>query len=304
MTILVGVDAGGSQTTVVVADDPSTPLARTAGPPAAVSPGDEEKAVRVIARIVADAIRAADCGATADALVVGAAGTGDQRTSESMHRAMEARSLAGRIRVTTDIEIALASAFPNDCGILVGAGTGSYACARTSAGEQIRVGGLGWRMGDEGSGYNLGVAALRWIGRSHEGRAQQTVLTEAIMRHARAVELNDLVHWANQSDRNRISTLAKLVCDQADQGDATARELVDQCAADLLGLVEALLPALSPRDRIPVAFTGGLLSEGSAVRRRLEELLRQTVTRIELLERKVDATLGAVRLAARLLSES
>src|SRR4030042_1026984 len=98
-----------------------------------------------------------------DVLVVGAAGAGREEERLALEAALEALRIAPRVHVTTDGAIALQSAFGDTAGIVLIAGTGSIAWARLPGGETARVGGLGAVLGDPGSGYDLGRAALRAV---------------------------------------------------------------------------------------------------------------------------------------------
>src|ERR1700735_5775219 len=62
--IVVGVDGGGSHTRVIVADERGTELARADGDPSAMRPGDASQSATVIARVIADGLRAAGVAGT------------------------------------------------------------------------------------------------------------------------------------------------------------------------------------------------------------------------------------------------
>jgi hypothetical protein len=68
---------------------------------------------------------------------------------------------AGRVAAVSDVELAHAAAFGGGPGVLVVAGTGSIAVARDRRGRWRRAGGWGQLLGDEGSGFWIGRAALR-----------------------------------------------------------------------------------------------------------------------------------------------
>ena len=71
------------------------------------------------------------------------------------------RPWAGRVVAVSDVELAHAAAFGGGPGLLVVAGTGSIAVARDRRGRWRRAGGWGQLLGDEGSGFWIGRAALR-----------------------------------------------------------------------------------------------------------------------------------------------
>src|SRR5436309_10907189 len=155
--ILVGVDTGGSKTTIAVADEQKI-RTRLVAPSAGVRPG---RAI-LAAATIADAVRRALAQAgevQADAVVVGAAGVGRVAERVELHAALRRERLADVLVVTTDFDLAFAAlGTPN--GIVLLAGTGSVVVGRNAEGLERRHGGYGWQMGDEGSGYAIGRAAV------------------------------------------------------------------------------------------------------------------------------------------------
>jgi N-acetylglucosamine kinase-like BadF-type ATPase len=71
--------------------------------------------------------------------------------------------LARKVTVISDVELAYLERLGRVPGLLILAGTGSIALARDDRGRWHRAGGLGPKLGDEGSGY--------WIGKEYRRRA-------------------------------------------------------------------------------------------------------------------------------------
>ena len=165
--ILIGADVGGTKTAVGVSDGERI-LARAEGSGAAVRPGRALASASVIAEVVRQALAGAG-RLSGDVLFVGAAGAGREPERDELRKALRAENLAAAVVVATDIEIALAAAFDEGPGIVVSAGTGSVAVGRDRSGRQHRIGGYGWQMGDEGSGYAIGREALVAVSRAADG---------------------------------------------------------------------------------------------------------------------------------------
>jgi glucosamine kinase len=158
--VFLGVDVGGSHTTVVVGDRNAQIVSRADGPGAAMRPGGAEASAAVIADVARRAAAAADVVLPADAAMVGAAGAGREQEQHELAAALIAAQVARRVRVAGDSEISLAAAFGDGPGILLNAGTGSIAFARSTDASLHRAGGYGWQLGDEGGGYWVGRRAL------------------------------------------------------------------------------------------------------------------------------------------------
>lgn len=293
-TLLVGVDAGGTKTAAAVGDG-HTILARATGPAGAIRPGRALVASSAIADTVRRALSAAGA-LRAGVLVVGAAGAGRDAERLELEQALRAEHLAGRVTVTTDIEIALAAAFGRKPGIVVSAGTGSIAIARDPSGAVHRAGGFGWQMGDEGSGYAVGRAALGAVSRASDGRGPRTTLSPRLLEAARLQTLDELVTWATTASPAEVAALAPAVLHAAADGDQVARGIVDYAARELGLMVAALVPHFGETGEVPVALAGGLLTPERPFRDLVERKLTDD-PRLRLVSDPVAPELGALHLA-------
>ncbi|MGH7630776.1 MAG: N-acetylglucosamine kinase, partial [Gemmatimonadales bacterium] len=264
---------------------------------AALRPGRALASASIIAELVRRAL--GDAGRlTADVLVVGAAGAGREPERDELRAALRSEALATTIVITTDVEIALVAAFGDDVGIVVSAGTGSIAVARDPTGELHRLGGYGWQMGDEGSGYAIGRAALGAVSRARDGRSPATALEARVLDATRCADFDALVRWAAAASPAEVAFLAPHVLEVAAAGDPVAQGIADYAARELSLLALLLAERLSDAGPTPVALTGGLLETVPTLRRAvLTKLADQPSLRP--VGDPVDAVLGAIALAAR-----
>jgi glucosamine kinase len=295
MPILIGADVGGSKTAVGVSEGGAV-LARADGPGAAVRPGRALASAGMIAEVVRQAL--AGLGRlSGDILLVGAAGAGRDPERNELAKALRAETLATHVAVTTDVELALAGAFETGPGIVVSAGTGSIAVGRDATGARRRIGGYGWQMGDEGSGYAIGRAALGAVSRAHDGRSPRTALTDRVLAATRSPDFDALVRWAASASPAEIATLAPHVLEVAVEGDPLSQGIADYAARELSQLAICLRPFLDAEGPVGVALTGGLLAEDRPLRRSVLARLTEEPG-LRPVDAQVDAVLGALRLAS------
>jgi glucosamine kinase len=292
--VLIGADVGGTKTAVAVSRDGKI-VGRADGPGAAVRPGRALASSSTIAEVVRQALSAAGL-LLGDVLVVGAAGVGREPEREELRKALRGENVASSVVVTTDIEIALTAAFADGPGIVVSAGTGSVAVGRDRTGKRQRIGGYGWQMGDEGSGYAIGRASLGAVSRAVDGRSPKTALSDRLLKATRSDDYDDLVRWAAGASPAEVAALAPHVLAVAAAGDPLAQGIADYAARELSQLAICLVPKMDITPPIPVAVTGGLLGADQPLRKTLlaklaeEPLFQPTDT-------PVDAVAGALRLA-------
>ena len=175
---------------------------------------------------------------------------------------------------SSDFEIALVGAHGQRLGILLLAGTGSLAYGVNGAGDSALVGGWGYLLGDEGSGYWLGMRALQVAARMADGRGPDTALYAAVMTALKLDDPLELIPWLYQQPARvqDVARLAPLVLDSATQGDKVARSLVDTAAMELTLAVRTIRHRLDLHGHQPM-FAGSLLSTANPLSEQVCQLL-------------------------------
>lgn len=295
--IWIGLDAGGSKTELLAAstqDEEILNLFDTSANPSRVG---FDGAVDVLTRMIEQA-RARLPNRRVAAVCAGIAGAGRASEQLRIHDGV-CKNLPeldpGAVVVVHDADIALEAAFENDGGIMVIAGTGSVALARTNTGESKRVGGWGYLIGDEGSGYALGLFGIRAYAHAVDG-GPETVLRRRIADAFNIQTVSDLFHRVYE-EKMPLQTIAPLVARAAEEGDAVALEIVERQSRELaeqVGWLADQCTDITPQ----FALLGGLTKETfyrKALRAALHEVLRGWMC-VEPLNRPV---VGAWRIARR-----
>ena len=297
---VAGVDGGGTRTRALLLADNGTHLGRAEGPAALVRPARPEAAARVVADLVRRAAAVQGVPLPLPALWAGLAGAGRARVRRDLETLLRGEQVASAVRVGTDVEAAFHDAFGGGPGIVVVAGTGSVVLGVGEDGRRLQVGGWGAVMGDEGSGYHLGVAALRAVARAADGRAPPTDLTGAVLDLLDLGRPRKLATWAESANKADIAALAPLVVRTARTGDPAAATVVRLALDELRDQLSAAVRELFPSDTSPpVALTGGLIAPGGPLRPDVEQIVARANGRI--FQRAVIPERGAAHLALALL---
>jgi glucosamine kinase len=305
--IVAGVDGGGSKTRVIIADEQGNQLAAVTGPGSAVRPGLAEHSADVIAAALADALALCEMSdVVPKVLCVGVAGAAREPERQAIWQALVSRDVAEEVVIHPDFSIALDDAFGDGPGVLLISGTGSAAFGRSPSGNTARCGGWGPVCGDEGSGAWIGRRALSVVTASADGREPETALVRAILTAAQVNEPQELIAWASQATPALLASLAPVVSSVADSGDLRANAIISLAVEELVLHVRTLARTLFGDERAatPVAFTGGMLTRGTTLRKRLEQRLRSAVPGAQVQAVDVNPARGAVRGALRYLGES
>ena len=294
---VIGIDGGGTQTRLAVADLDGHERLRHTGPAGLIDPRDPAAASATLNKVIRDAATAAGARLPATALCAGLAGSGAATLREEVRRGLEAAGVARRIAVVHDGEIALDGALGGRPGVLLAAGTGSVAYGRGEDGRTARCGGWGALAGDEGSAYAIGREALRAALRAADGRGPPTQLLAELTGVLGLEDPYEVPAWVGRASKADVAGLAPVVIRVAGAGDATANRILVEAAAELALHVETLLRRLGPwSGPVPVIFHGGLLAHTGLPESAMDRLRTGTV-RVVSRPAEADAVTGAVRRA-------
>jgi N-acetylglucosamine kinase-like BadF-type ATPase len=168
-------------------------------------------------------------------------------------------------------------------GVAVVAGTGATAAGvREKDNQTVVCGGWGALLGDEGSGYAMGLLALRAAARASEGRIlAPTRLVGIICRHFDLKESDfrrELIQLAYQKplSRNEIARVALVVTQLAEQNDPVALQITQKVSSDLAALaLHAVRQLFESSDEFDVVVAGGVTNAGDLILAPLQEGLAQ-----------------------------
>jgi len=256
MRYVLGIDAGGTKTVGLLADEQGRIVAEARGSGANLQTQGELEVEKVFDGIIETLGR----DHTISALCLGIAGV-DRPHDEAVIRGI-LRRLGHRegVRVVNDAAVALAAGAPGRVGIVVLAGTGSIAFGADRSGRTARSGGYGFLLADEGSGYWLGHHILRAAVRSADGRGPKTLLESLVFEAFGVGSVPDLIPHVYEKGlpKHRIAALAPLVDRARVRGDTLAAELVERAGQELARAARAVHGQLDlGREPFPVVMAGG-----------------------------------------------
>lgn len=293
---VAGVDGGATRSRCVVMSPDGEVLGRASGGSAVARESSAGIAAAGVEEVVLAAAEDAGVELPLRALWAGLAGAGREGARLAVEERLRETTLARAVRVGTDVEAAFHDAFQEGPGILLVAGTGSIGWGRGEEGESRRVGGWGPLLGDEGSGYRIGLQALRAVVRESDRRGRATELGRVILGELELGDPGELVAWTEGASRAEVAALAPAVVRTAEGGDAPAEEIVAEAVEALREHLLVVLTELGPWGRPPeVALAGGLLDPGGPLRKRMEAMARGLGARPR--SEPVDAARGAASLA-------
>ncbi len=261
MKYVAGIDGGQSATLAVVADERGKIIGRgSAGP--ADELGVERDSTRLRDALAA-ALEAArqdaglDSAIRYDAIVAGLSGY-DGRV-----RGLAPSLPAKRLMLLHDSVTAHAAAFGGGPGVVVIAGTGSFAYGRDTKGNEKRAGGWGYLFGDEGSAFWVAKTALaqamrdadrRGETRPCQGEQETNAIGAEALKFFNAPDLRVLVKrvYNGEIARDSVAAFAPTVLRLQPQR-------YEDVGIELSALAIAAFP--DSAEEVRVAFVGGMMKD-------------------------------------------
>lgn len=267
MSLVLGLDSGGTKTVLALADRSGEVTVLRHGPGLDPSTG-RDWAEDLKALLATD-------GQGLEGAVLGLPFHDEVERYSREQTAVASTLIPGRTLVQNDVRIAFDGALAGRAGALALAGTGSMAWASLNGPDDahIRVGGWGDAFGDEGSAFWIGREALAIVSRHLDGRISAPDFCDAIL-GAIGVGPEALLGWCYAVENRRVefARLAVTVSALADRGEPSARALLQAAADQLAAQVMAAWKQTRTAAPLLWSYAGGVLSS-EPMRRLMAEKL-------------------------------
>lgn len=301
----LGVDGGGTLTRAVITDASLNNLGEAAGSASNPLRVGFDEAVSHITKVVNEAC--AQAGINRDNITtacIALAGISQPVHYNTMKDALFTALGLQNILLVTDAEAALAGALDSQPGVVIIAGTGSIAIGMNERGQQSRSGGWGPTLADEGSAYDIARRALRAIAASLDRRAPRTLLTEGICARLGINYPADLPRVIYDNNEMDISSLAEVVSETAQRGDAVAREILASAGRELGALAASVIEKLGMRnEQFRVACVGGVFKSGECLLAPLRDTVLKIAPSADVGLPLFPPTIGAAKIARKQMSD-
>lgn len=304
--LVLGADGGGTKTVGILASLDGTELVRHQVGPGNPNVAGMEGAAETLRELICTCCdKAGRHVSELGAIVLGLAGVGSDAIRARLADALKAtfrKNNLGDLPVTieTDARIGLEGAFEGGYGVVLIAGTGSIVIGKVPPGTVSSVGGWGRVLGDEGSGYFLGVEALKAVARDMDGREDATYLrTQLAERHG----------WTSRSkiiaavyqDKIDIPSLAPIVLHGASHADPVCERILRTAAHDIVAQLAVLARRMGPQHRVGVVLVGGLIDHDTPYTRILRDTIEHTLPQVEVSMPLHPPVWGAVLMAMHII---
>jgi len=297
---IMGIDGGATKTLAAVLDLHTKALHFAHGGPSNEDAIGVETAVHALLQVADEALARAGIAQHVLAMAVLAVAGTDTRAIARHVRAARTEDWI----VVNDVVAAWATATGAEPGVGAISGTGSNVFGVGPHGRPWRAGGWEHLLGDEGSGYWLGIRSIREALRDRDGSGPPTALSHAAVEFyaAESIEALAALVYSKPLTKGEIAAFATEAAKIAQRGDAVARELYERGGAELGRQIAVVIRETGlqhAEDPFPVGLIGSAFKAGPLLVDPLAAIVREAAPRARLSVVEMAPVGGSLLLAAR-----
>ncbi len=163
------------------------------------------------------------------------------------------------IMMVNDTIVGLAAGSMKENRVIIIGGTGSNCYGINSEGKQAKTNGWDYILGDEGSGFSMGIHTLRAMMRAYDGRGPETLLVEKVFEYLKIKDFDELNKWTYDTPltKDRFASLSLILCNTAEMGDAVAIKILKKEAMEIILSVKTVVKKLKLQNKdFDLVFVG------------------------------------------------
>lgn len=179
-------------------------------------------------------------------------------------------------------------------GINLVLGTGQIGYGVDEEGNSMRSGGWGPLLGDEASGYYIGLKLLNHFTKMSDGRSDKTILYDIIREKLDLKEDMEIIDKAEKMKRDEIASLSRIFTQALDKEDPYCKVLLEEISKEAAAVIDSIIKGLNFKEEVKVSYSGGVFNLGDRLIKKIEE---KSKNKIKIEKPYTDPSEGALILA-------
>jgi len=256
MVYYLAIDGGATKTEAVIINDNLKVLGYSKTGPSNYHTVGIDKAIENIIKAIVNASKIANIEPIFSAACIALAAINSNLDYKFLLKNLTNLNFFTKLMLIHDGEAALYCTTYGKKGIIVIVGTGSLVAGYDDEGKYYRTCNWGHILGDEGSGYRIGLKVLRAIIKGYDGRESIPLITYEIAKKFKIKSLDEistLVH--TRLSNEEIASLAPLAIKYAEK-DEKIYNILKEEANEIAKCVETIYKKIRGGD---VYLTGGII---------------------------------------------
>jgi N-acetylglucosamine kinase-like BadF-type ATPase len=307
---ILGVDGGGSKTEVKISHISCEKETLTISGPSSCKSVNVKDAIENLNKAVFDAIKEIKVSENIYFIssCFGFAGYNNSSKDPEIYRKIVFNNELARylnpkkVIICNDTRIGLEAGSESKNKIVIIAGTGASCFGINESGIVSKTTGWDYILGDEGSGYQVGLKALKAVMRAYDGRGKESLLSKTILEDLNLKEIMDLTIWAYEEStpKVRIGALAETVCRTAEMGDQVSIDILTEEAEEAVISINSVANRLGFKDKVfDLVFVGGLFKCERYFKNILINKIKKDFPGVNFISQVKNPVEGAIRIAVK-----
>jgi N-acetylglucosamine kinase-like BadF-type ATPase len=291
----IGIDSGGTKSEVLIKNADNKTLYKKTHKAIHYSTHGKDKLVKHLNDIITCSVKIKklspkNCGG----ICIGLAGVREEKDRKILKKHLINSLEFKNILIVPDTIITLYGAFECNDGIILICGTGSILFGFVN-GEFIRIGGWGRIIGDYGSGYEIGKAAIKHLVAEYDSRKKIGKLSQAIEKRFSFDKKNILENIYR--DNFDLQHLVPLILEYAEKKDKDALKIIDKTSDELINHIEKFFSITNPDKKINLVLSGSVIENENILSSKLKRKIKKDFKNINIVNKIHSPSEGAILLA-------
>ena len=298
MGYYLGIDGGGTKTTAAVADDNGL-LFKKEGKSINFYSVGMECARKNLRAVVSEIEAELNCDGF-EAVVIGCSALDDEADSELINELCGGAVNAKKIKMTSDVHIALESVGGAACPCVAVCGTGSMAVGRDGDGNILVTGGWGHVVGDEGSAYVIAAEGLRLCCEQSD-KGEATALLKSALEFFGVSDFRSAIDviYSPETTKDVLASFASCIGGLAQKGDEAAKGILTRQAEKFAQTVITLLDKIKTCDTL--GLYGGVLKNNPDFAEAFCRKIKEDYTDLKIVSLDTPPEESAIKLARKMI---
>ena len=185
-------------------------------------------------------------------------------------------------------------------GINIVIGTGAIGYGRDEVGNSMRCSGWGPFLGDEASGYWIGMKLLNLFTKMSDGRIEKTPIYDLVKEKLGLTEDFEIFDVTDNMRRDEIAGLSRILHQGLNENDPNALDILDEVTDEIALVIDAMTKNLNFNGPVNVSFSGGVTNIGDPL---YEEIKTKVKSNVNIVKPYTSPDEGSVILAKKIFEK-
>ena len=298
MSLIIGVDGGGTKSTYNVLDTDDERIYEFEGTSINFYSVGNQRAISGFSESINEILSKVRKNISSIFIGNAALGLGEDISIDHPFAKCVSK-FTSEYNIVSDLYIGLKGVNSSPSMFLI-SGTGSMGIAEDMNGKLFSIGGWGYLLGDQGSGYYIGINGIREAIKAHDKITDTSALTEMAVQYFNVKQLEEIIDiiYASNIENKVIANFAVEVHKAAANGDNASKVIIEKSINYLASCALNLHEKIDRKDAV-LGVYGGNFQKSQYFFNKFKKIVSAEAKNIKIDLPKFTPVEGALILAGR-----